>query len=62
MEISKMSRRNLNKWVKNLELWLKTETNDHNIELYSRWLAEARYEQRQRDTRKDRYLRWKNGK
>lgn len=62
MEISKMSRRNLNKWVKNLELWLKTETIDHNIELYSRWLANARYEQQQRDTRKDRYLRWKNGK
>lgn len=62
MEISKMSRRNLNKWVKNLELWLKTETSDHNIELYSRWLANACYEQRQRDIRKDGYLRWKYGK
>lgn len=56
MEITKMRADSLRKWIKNLEITLKYENDDRNIEIYKKWLSEAYKEQEERFKRRERYL------
>lgn len=58
MELTKMKRPELNKWIKKLEEAIRTETsNGPNYRLYSIWYAQAVHEARTRDQRRELYLR-----
>lgn len=58
MELTKMKRPQLNKWIKELETMMKIETVDGvNYRLYSLWHAQAVHEARTRDQRRELYLR-----
>ncbi len=48
MKIEDMKAKDLRIWIDNLVNSIKTETDDKNIALYSKWLQEARNEQEQR--------------
>ena len=56
MELNKMKAKTLNNWIARLEMCLKLEQDPRNQELYKKWLAEAKEEQRLRAERKEAYL------
>lgn len=58
MELKKMTAKNLSRWIRELENWLKTEENEHNINLYTKWLVEAKFEQKRRQDNIKKWLRW----
>lgn len=61
MEISKMKRQDLKKWIKKLDDMLKIEEkNTSNYVLYSLWYAEAINELIGRDNRRAWYLKKHN--
>ena len=57
MQLEKMKEKNLSIWVIKLSKLLNEEINEHNRDIYSKWLSEATAEQQARYDRRMKYLR-----
>jgi len=55
-QLEKMSAKQLDSWINKLEKSIKDEDNERNIDLYRRWLIQAREEKTARWERKENYL------
>lgn len=60
MQVDKMTAKDLRKYVKNLEIILTVENDEHNIKIFTKWLEDAKAEQEARFNRRMNYLRGGN--
>lgn len=56
-QLEKMTARQLDTWIRNLEDSMKVDEDPRNVDLYRRWLIEAREEKTRRWERKENYLK-----
>lgn len=58
-QLEKMTARQLDTWIRNLEDSMKVDDDPRNVDLYRRWLIEAREEKTRRWKRRENYLKFK---
>ena len=59
MELNKMSHKTLVNWVVNLDKSIQNCDCEHNLKLFEKWKQDALTELKQREERKERYLKWR---
>lgn len=58
-QLEKMTAKQLNTWIRNLQDSIKDDSHPGNQKIYKKWLEEALDEKQARFDRKINYIRWK---
>lgn len=58
-QLEKMTAKQLDTWIRNLEDSMKVDTDPRNVDLYRRWLIQAREEKTRRWEARENYLKFK---